>query len=43
MVVLIIIFLIFLGLRIVQQYEKGIVFRFGKIVSVLKTLSEIDK
>ena len=27
-------FLIFLGLRIVQQYEKGVVFRFGKIVSV---------
>jgi regulator of protease activity HflC (stomatin/prohibitin superfamily) len=26
--------LIFLGLRIVQQYEKGVVFRFGKIVSV---------
>ena len=33
-VVLLVIFLIFLGLRIVQQYEKGIVFRFGKIVSV---------
>lgn len=25
---------IFLGLRIVQQYEKGVVFRFGKIISV---------
>jgi regulator of protease activity HflC (stomatin/prohibitin superfamily) len=30
----IVIVLIFLGLRIVQQYEKGVVFRFGKIVSV---------
>lgn len=28
------IILIFFGLRIVQQYEKGVVFRFGKIVSV---------
>jgi len=26
--------LLFLGFRIVQQYEKGVVFRFGKIVSV---------
>lgn len=26
--------LMFLGLRIVQQYEKGVVFRFGKIVSI---------
>jgi len=26
--------LIFLGFRIVQQYEKGVVFRFGKIVSL---------
>lgn len=26
--------LIFLGFRIVQQYEKGVVFRFGKIVSI---------
>ena len=26
--------LVFLGLRIVQQYEKGVVFRFGKIISV---------
>lgn len=26
--------LISLGLRIVQQYEKGVVFRFGKIISV---------
>lgn len=26
--------IIFLGLRIVQQYEKGVVFRFGKIVSI---------
>jgi len=34
MAVLLVIFLIFLGLRVVQQYEKGIVFRFGKIVSV---------
>ncbi len=29
-----ILILLFLGLRIVQQYEKGVVFRFGKIVSV---------
>jgi len=29
-----VIILVFLGLRIVQQYEKGVVFRFGKIVSV---------
>ncbi len=28
------IFLLFLGLRIVQQYENGVVFRFGKVVSV---------
>ena len=26
--------LMFLGLRIVQQYEKGVVFRFGKITSI---------
>lgn len=26
--------LVFLGFRIVQQYEKGVVFRFGKIVSI---------
>ncbi len=32
--IIIAIVLIFLGLRIVQQYEKGVVFRFGKIVSV---------
>lgn len=32
--VIVAIVLIFLGLRIVQQYEKGVVFRFGKIVSV---------
>src|SRR5476651_789127 len=30
----IVIILIFFGLRIVQQYEKGVVFRFGKITSV---------
>lgn len=30
----VILVLIFLGLRIVQQYEKGVVFRFGKIISV---------
>lgn len=30
----IIIIVILLGLRIVQQYQKGVVFRFGKIVSV---------
>ena len=29
-----ILILVFLGLRIVQQYEKGVVFRFGKIISV---------
>lgn len=34
LVALIIIILLCLGLRIVQQYEKGVVFRFGKIVSV---------
>ena len=34
MAILLLVFLIFLGLRIVQQYEKGIIFRFGKIVSV---------
>ena len=28
------IILMFLGFRIVQQYEKGVVFRFGKIVSI---------
>jgi len=32
--VAVIVVLIFLGFRIVQQYEKGVVFRFGKIVSV---------
>lgn len=32
--VIAVIILLFLGLRIVQQYEKGVVFRFGKIVSV---------
>ena len=26
--------LMFLGLRIVQQYEKGVIFRFGKIISI---------
>jgi regulator of protease activity HflC (stomatin/prohibitin superfamily) len=31
---IVVIILVFLGLRIVQQYEKGVVFRFGKIVSV---------
>ena len=30
----VVVVIIFLGLRIVQQYEKGVVFRFGKIVSV---------
>lgn len=29
-----IVILVALGLRIVQQYEKGVVFRFGKIISV---------
>jgi regulator of protease activity HflC (stomatin/prohibitin superfamily) len=29
-----VIILVFLGLRIVQQYEKGVVFRFGKIINV---------
>ena len=33
-ITLITIILIFLGFRIVQQYEKGVVFRFGKIVSI---------
>lgn len=32
-VIAVIIFLVVLGLRVVQQYEKGVVFRFGKIVS----------
>lgn len=31
---ILVIIILFLGLRIVQQYEKGVVFRFGKIVSV---------
>jgi regulator of protease activity HflC (stomatin/prohibitin superfamily) len=30
----IVIFLFFTGFRVVQQYEKGVVFRFGKIVSI---------
>lgn len=31
---LVLIFVILPGLRIVQQYQKGVVFRFGKIVSI---------
>lgn len=33
-VVFVVVFIILLGLRIVQQYQKGVVFRFGKIISV---------
>lgn len=33
-IALLTVILIFLGFRIVQQYEKGVVFRFGKIVSI---------
>jgi len=33
-ILLIVVFIILPGLRIVQQYQKGVVFRFGKIVSV---------
>jgi len=33
-IVIIIVFIILLGFRVVQQYEKGVVFRFGKIISV---------
>jgi regulator of protease activity HflC (stomatin/prohibitin superfamily) len=32
--IIVIIVLILLGLRIVQQYQKGVVFRFGKVVGV---------
>ncbi len=32
--VVIVMVLMFLGLRIVQQYEKGVIFRFGKIISI---------
>lgn len=31
---LVLIFIVLPGLRVVQQYQKGVVFRFGKIVSV---------
>ncbi|MCL5666619.1 MAG: slipin family protein [Patescibacteria group bacterium] len=34
LILLVIIFIILPGLRIVQQYEKGVVFRFGKIVGL---------
>jgi regulator of protease activity HflC (stomatin/prohibitin superfamily) len=34
LVVLIILFVIIPGLRIIKQYEKGVVFRFGKIVAL---------
>lgn len=33
-IIFIIIFIVFPGFRVVQQYEKGVAFRFGKIVSV---------
>jgi regulator of protease activity HflC (stomatin/prohibitin superfamily) len=33
LIVFIIVFVVFPGLRIVKQYEKGVVFRFGKIVA----------
>jgi len=33
-IVIIIVFIILPGFRVVQQYEKGVVFRFGKIISV---------
>src|SRR3989338_7126028 len=30
----VLVILLFSGLRIVQQYQKGVIFRFGKIVNV---------
>src|SRR3989344_4117303 len=32
--VFVLVFIVFPGLRIIQQYQQGVVFRFGKIVSV---------
>ncbi|MDE2144441.1 MAG: slipin family protein [Patescibacteria group bacterium] len=32
--IIIVLFFIFIGIRVVQQYQKGVVFRFGKIISI---------
>ena len=33
-IIFVLVFIVFPGLKIVKQYEKGVVFRFGRIVSV---------
>lgn len=33
-IIIIVLFFIFIGIRVVQQYQKGVVFRFGKIISI---------